>query len=31
LVKIIMVVVASMKAADGERFRYPFTLRLINN
>jgi uncharacterized Tic20 family protein len=31
LVKIIMVVVASMKGADGERFRYPFTLRLINN
>jgi len=29
--KIILVVIASMKAADGERFRYPFTLRLLHD
>lgn len=29
--KIVMVVIASIKAADGQRFRYPFTLRLLND
>ena len=28
--KIILVVIASIRAADGKRFRYPYTLRLLN-
>lgn len=27
---LVMVIIAAMKANDGEHFRYPFTLRLIN-
>jgi len=29
--KIVLVVIASIRAADGKRFRYPWTLRLLND
>ncbi|MEO6711345.1 MAG: DUF4870 domain-containing protein [Planctomycetota bacterium] len=29
--KIVLVVIASIQAADGKRYRYPFTLRLLND
>ena len=29
LYQLVMVIVASIQANDGKRFRYPFTLRLV--
>lgn len=30
IVEVILVIIASVKASSGERYRYPFTLRLIS-
>jgi uncharacterized Tic20 family protein len=29
--KVVLVVIASIRAADGKRFRYPWTLRILND